>query len=160
MDGAMRNHVTDRIEDYLTGEIAPRALQVFHRHVGQCPSCAKAVRDAQQSQSYLQWLRPVEAPPAPGPDFYFKVQRSIQQKSAPGWIGSLAAMFHRPRFAYPLLFLFLGLLLTAWSTSFQTEWSEAGILGIPPARFSGIISTEADRIYSRDLVMVSLVGED
>lgn len=156
----MRNHVNEYIEDYLASEMSPRALRVFQQHVAGCRCCAKALREAQEAQSYLGWLRPVEAPPAPGPDFYFKVQRSIQQRSLSGWIGSLAAMFHRPRFAYPLVVLFLGLLVTAWTTSFQSEWNEASILGIPPARFSGIISTEADRVHSRDLVMVSLVDED
>lgn len=156
----MRNHVNEHIEDYLAGDMNSFTLRNFHQHVAECRPCAKALRDAQEARSYLQWLQPVEPPPAPGPDFYFKVQRSIQQKSAPGWVGSLVTMFHRPRFAYPLLLLFLGLLVTVWTTSFQTEWSEAGILGIPPARFSGIISTEADRMQSRDLVMISLVDED
>ena len=156
----MLNHINDRIEEYLMGEMNPHALRSFNGHVEQCGSCAKAIRDARESQSYLEWLRPAEAPPAPGPDFYFKVQRSIQQKSVSGWLGNFVAAFRRPRFAYPLVFLLLGLLLTVWTVNVETEWTEAGVLGIPPSRFSEAISSEADRLHSRDLVMVNLVDED
>ena len=50
--------------------------------------------------------------------------------------------------------VFGGLLLMA-STFFYLS----GVLGIPPARFSDAISSEADRLRSREMVMVSLVEE-
>ena len=157
----MRKHVKAEIEEYVTGTLRLRALREFEQHVAECRACAKAVRDAEHAQGYLEWLRPDEAPPAPGPDFYYKVQRSIRQKTAStDWMGGLVALFRGSRFAYPLLLLFLGLLLTAWTTHLQSDWSEAGIFGIPPARFSRMIATDADRAHSRDLVMVSLVDEN
>lgn len=156
----MHDHVNDQIEDYLTGSLDGRAMKVLHRHIDQCRSCAKALREAREAQCYLKMLRPAEAAPVPGPDFYFKVQRAIQQKSGTDWLNGMTAMFQRPRFVYPLLFLFLGLLVTAWSISSPSDWGAAGILGIPPARFSGSIVSEADRMHSRDMVMVSLVDEN
>jgi len=156
----MHDHVNDQIDDFLTGSLDGYALKVLHRHIDICRSCAKALREAREARGYLKMLRPAEPPPVPGPDFYFKVQRSIQQKSGTDWLSGMTAMFQRPRFVYPILFLFLGLLITAWSISFQSDWGADGILGIPPARFSGNIVSEADRMHSRDVVMVSLVDEN
>ena len=66
---------------------------------------------------------------------------------------------HVPRLAYPLLFLIAGLLLTFWTMDFGPDLGDNGVLGLPPARFSGAVATEADRSYHRDLVMVTLVDE-
>ncbi len=155
----MQNHVHDRLEEYLMDEMEPFAREIFENHVAKCRSCANRVRDARESQSYLAWLRPMEAPPRPGPDFYRKLERSIERKASSGWLPNLAAMLQGPRLAFPLLFLVLGLLLTAWTMDFEPELTESGVLGIPPARFSDAISSEADRLHSREMVMVSLVEE-
>ncbi len=149
----MRHHVKDHIEDYLAGMLDPEALRNFEQHITSCRSCEEALCDSRAARSYLQWLLPVKTPPEPGPEFYSRVQKSIEKKMDSGWLGNLAAALHGPRLAYPLLFLFLGLLLMAWSMTFQTDWAETGVLGIPPARFSTSVSSEA----GRDLVMISLV---
>jgi len=153
----MKNHVKDHIEDYLSGMLDPVALRGFEEHIRSCRGCEEALCDSRAAQSYLQCLLTQETPPQPGPEFYSRVQKSIEKKMDSGWLGDLTAAFHGPRLAYPLLFLLFGLLLMAWSMSFQTEWTETGVFGIPPARFSGVISSEADRMRSRDLVMISLV---
>lgn len=153
----MRNHVHDRMEEYVMGELEPRARAVVEQHLSECRACARAVADVRQTRSLLAWLQPAGAPPEPSPDFYRKIERSIEKKASAGWLGTLAAAFQRPRLAYPILFLFLGLLFAAWTMDFQPEWSESGVLGIPPARFSQVISSEADRYRNREMVMVSLV---
>ena len=153
----MRNHVNDRFDDYLAGELNLDALRNFERHIDNCRSCAKELAETEDARSCLQWLLPLESPPEPGPEFYARVQSSIEKKMDSGWFGSLASALQAPRLAYPLLFLFLGLLFTAWTMTSGTEWNETSVLGIPPARFSGSISTEADRMHNRDLVMISLV---
>ena len=156
----MRNHVQDRMEEYVLGELQPRALAVFEQHVSECRSCARALAEVRQAHSLLTWLQPVGAPPEPSPDFYRKIERSIEKKTSAGWFGKMAAAFQRPKLAYPLLFLVLGLLLAAWTMDFQPDWSESGVLGIPPARFSQVISSDADVIRGRELVMVSLVESE
>jgi len=153
----MRYHIKDQIEDYLSGMLDPMALREFEQHIRNCRGCDEALCDSRAARLYLECLQPLETPPQPGPEFYSRVQRSIEKKMDSGWLGDLAAAFHGPRLAYPLLFLLLGLLLMAWSMNFQTEWTETGVFGIPPARFSGVISSEADRMRSRDMVMISLV---
>jgi hypothetical protein len=158
-ENAMGNHVDDQVEEYLTGEMNSFALRIFEQHIAKCRFCAHALRDAREAQSCLAWLHPMEAPPEPGPDFYRKIEKSIERKAASGWLSSLAAALQGPRLAYPLLFLFLGLLLTAWTFDFEPDWSDAGVLGIPPARFSDTISSEADQLRHREMVMVSLVEE-
>ena len=153
----MRNHVRYRIEEYLMGLLDADAQRNFEQHIGSCRSCRKALQDSRDADSYLKWLLPLEAIPLPGPEFYSRVEKSIEKKLDSGWFSNLAAVLYGPRLVYPLLFLFLGLLLAAWAQTVSTEWGEAGVLGIPPARFSGTISSEADRANSRDLVMVSLM---
>jgi putative zinc finger protein len=156
----MRNHIQDRTEEYLMGVLEPRALAVFEQHVSECRSCALALADARQSHAFLAWLQPAGAPPEPSPDFYRKIERSIEKKASTGWLGTMAAAFQRPKLAYPLLFLVLGLLFAAWTMDFQPEWSDSGVLGIPPARFSQAISSDADLVRGREMVMVSLVDSE
>lgn len=152
-------HVNKEFEEYLLGEMDSYQAGQFEKHVENCRRCSTALQDARNAHRYMKWLKPPAPPPKPGPGFYWKVRSSIERKKAQGgWIGSLAAVLHGPRLVYPLLFLFFSLLLTAWNMNSQAEWSDAGVLGIPPARFSQKISSPADRRASRDLVMVSLVG--
>jgi hypothetical protein len=156
----MRNHIQDRMEEYVMGEMEPRAIADFEQHVSECRSCACALADARQAHSFLAWLQPVGAPLEPSPEFYRKIERSIEKKASAGWLGTMAAAFQRPKLAYPLIFLVFGLLLAAWTMDFQPEWSESGVLGIPPARFPQVISSDADVIRGRELVMVSLVESE
>ena len=156
----MRNHVQDRMEEYVMGELEPRALAIFEQHVSDCRPCARALADVRQAHALLTWLQPAGAPPEPSPDFYRKIQRSIEKKTSAGWLATMAAAFQRPKLAYPLLFLVFGLLLAAWTMDFQPEWSESGVLGIPPARFSQVISSDDDVIRGREMVMVSLVESE
>src|SRR3954464_2196497 len=135
--GMLQHHVTDQIEEYLAGELALASLRTFKQHLNHCPACTRALRDAQESQACMELLKPIEAPPAPGPDFYFKVQRSIQKRSDAGWLGNLAVLFRGPRLAYPILFLRAGLVISVWSFSSPGDWAD-GVLGIPPARFSSV----------------------
>ena len=153
----MQNHIEDRIEAYIAGMLGPDSLIIFERHIGECRRCTKALRETEDAQACLKWLVPLEPPPQPGPEFYARVQQSIGKKLDTGWLGSLAAALQGPRLAFPLLFVFLGLILTAWTMSWQADAGEISVLGIPPAQYSDRISTDADRLFNRDLVMISLV---
>jgi hypothetical protein len=151
----MHNHVDDLMEDYMSGHMDAPAAREFRLHLGTCRSCSAAYEDLQQANSYLQRLRPIETPPQPGPEFYAKLQASIDKKLDTSWFGNFALTFQAPRLAFPILFLFLGLVVSAWTMMATSEWEAEGIMGIPPRRFSQTITSQTDR----DMVMVSLVDE-
>ncbi len=152
----MRRHVEGQVEDYLMEWLAPEQRREFEFHTTRCRSCAEALQHAQQARSYLECLLPDEAPPTPGPDFFWKVQRSIEQKRATGWFGALATSLH-PHLAYPLLLL--GLLLAAWTLTFELAEREEGLLAMefPSALFASMSFSEDDRGAGRDRVMMTLV---
>jgi anti-sigma factor RsiW len=147
----MRVHIKDRLDEYLAGELGSWELRRFERHVADCSSCACAVADAQRAQAYLRALRPAEGAPQPGPEFYLKVRRSIEEKQqSSGWLATLSAALHTPRLAYPLLFLVMGLAVTVWTTR-TGDTADLGVFGIPQPVYTASASGD------RDLVMTSLV---
>jgi len=152
----MQFHVREQIEDYLTERLAePREREQFERHVGSCVPCRQALREAESSYWYLHWLRPAEAPPAPGPDFYARVWQSIEQKKSSGWLGNLAAALH-PRLAYPLAFLML--MLAAWTVTMPvSEVEELTPLEAISTEFSNLSFPDSDQSHNRDFVMSNLV---
>lgn len=152
----MQFHVREQIEDYLTERLAePREREQFERHVGSCASCRQALREAESSYWYLQWLRPAEAPPTPGPDFYARVWQSIEQRESSGWLGNLAAAWH-PQLAYPLAFLML--MLAAWTVTLPASGGEELTpLEAISAEFSNISFPDSDPSQNRDFVMSNLV---
>ena len=152
----MQGHVTEWIDEYLDAALSPEVSRRFEQHVVGCRSCERSLREIEDARSCLRWLSSPEAPPSPGPEFYIKVQQSIEQKMDPGFWGHIGIALHGPRLAYPLVFLFLGLLLTAWGTALPNDWTEAGVLDIPPAQYSAAVS-EAEMIQNREMVMISLV---
>ena len=149
----MQRHVDEQLEDYLSGSLSLREQREIREHLSRCRSCERALAETRDSQSYLAWLVPTEAPPIPGPGFYFRVQEAIERKTDSGWFSELARSFH-PRLAYPVLLL--GLLFVAWTMTFEVE-SDDDLLAVLPTQFSTTISSEAERLDSRDLVMATLV---
>lgn len=150
----MQRHVEGQLEDYLSGSLSLREQREIREHLSRCRSCERALAETRDSQSYLAWLVPTEAPPTPGPGFYFRVQEAIERKTDSGWFSELARSF-QPRLAYPVLLL--GLLFVAWTMTFEVETDDDGLLAVLPTQFSTIISSEAERLDSRDLVMATLV---
>jgi len=152
----MGNHVRDQVDDYLRDVLDRGARQGFERHITGCPACQRAVETALDTRQYFQWLAPMDAPPEPGPDFYFRVRASIDQKLARSWLGSLAAAM-RPRLAYPLLLL--GLLLVAWALTYESREVEEGLVAMeyPATEFVQMSSLEVERSVSQDLIMMNLV---
>ena len=150
----MWKHINSRLEEYLAEELPPGEQQRVREHVSRCRPCRQALEEAQSARSYLRWLVPEEPPPVPGPGFYFRVQQAIERRVEAGWFGVVARSL-RPRFAYPLLLL--GLLFAAWTLTFDQDPVDESIFGFPPEQFSSNISSEADRLASRDLVMMTLV---
>ena len=150
----MEKHINSRLEEYLAGELRPGEQERVREHLSRCRSCGQALEEAQSARSYLRWLVPEEAPPVPGPGFYVRVQQGIERRLEAGWFGTVVRSW-RPRFAYPLLLL--GLLFAAWILTFDLDSGDDSIFGFPPTQFSSYISSEADRLESRDLVMMTLV---
>jgi anti-sigma factor RsiW len=149
----MRHLVEEQLEEYLAGELTSEEERAFGEHLKRCRECADSLAEARNSRSYMAWLVPEEAPPTPGPGFYFRVQSSIERKMESTWLAELTR-FLQPRLAYPLVFL--ALLSVAWTFSVETELEE-DMLAAFPAQFSNTISSEAERLDSRDLVMATLV---
>jgi anti-sigma factor RsiW len=149
----MRHLVEEQLEEYLGGELSFEDERVFEEHLQQCRACARSLAAARSSHSYMAWLVPEEAPPAPGPGFHFRVERAIERKLESSWLAQLSRSL-RPRLAYPLVLLML--LSVAWTLTLEVD-AEEEILAAFPAQFSAAISSEADRIDSRDLVMATLV---
>lgn len=154
----MAFHARDQMDDYLRGLLTPAERECFARHVALCPSCQGALEESTDARQCLEWLAPTEAPPEPGPDFYFRVQQSIEHRFSQGWFNTLAASL-RPRLAYPLVFLVL--LLVAWALTYETREADDGLLAMefPAAEFAQMSFSDvsADRSVSQDLVMMNLV---
>ena len=144
------------IEDYLSETLEPARRADLERHVAHCRSCQQALAAAQESRLCLEWLAPEDAPPQPGPDFYYRVQQSIERERLGGWFSSLAAAM-RWRLAYPLAVLCL--LLLAWSLTLDGRDSLAydGLAETeyPAAEFAQMSFSHGDQ--AQELVMVTLV---
>jgi anti-sigma factor RsiW len=156
----MRRHVDELLEEYLAGELSLREQREVREHLHGCPSCERALAETQNSRSYLAWLVPEEAPPVPGPGFYVRVQRAIERKADSSWLSELSRSL-QPRLVYPVLLLVL--LSAAWTLTIEVDADDDALTVLPSTPFSTTVSTEAERLVSRDLVMASLVeveGED
>ena len=160
----MQEHIYDKIESYADGTLDTANRRGFEAHLSDCSKCSGQWQNFQSTQSLLGHLQLAEAPPVPGPDFYFKVRRSIAEQSDSEWFSMLPSIIRNPRFAYPLFFVFFGLLLTAFSMDYTGDLPESGIFGVPPSLTSRVSSLSANGQDRRDSVMVSLVqleeGED
>ena len=152
----MREHVLHRLDAYLEEMLDPRALEQFDRHVAVCASCRKALVAAREARQCLDWLKPDEAPPVPGPEFYVRVQQSIDKRLSHSWFENLGAVM-RPRLAYPLVFL--SLLIAAWTLTSDVREPEEGLAAIeyPATEFAHMSFTTSDIQASKDLVMMNLV---
>ena len=149
----MRHLVEEQLEEYLGGELSAGEEQAFQEHLQQCRACTESLAEARRSHSYMAWLVPEEAPPVPGPGFHFRVQKAIEQKMESSWLADLTRSL-RPRLAYPLVLLML--LSAAWTLSVKVD-PDDDLVFVFPTRFSTTISSEAELLDSRDLVMATLV---
>ncbi len=149
----MRHLVEEQLEEYVGGELPPDRERAFEEHLHVCGRCAQSLAEARSSRSYLAWLVPEEAPPVPGPGFYFRVQKAIEQRMESSWLADLTRSL-QPRLAYPLLLLLV--LSAAWTMTIEVEADDDTDSAFP-TQFSAMIFSEADRLDSRDLVMATLV---
>ena len=152
----MGYHVRDQMDDYLAHLLDSARHADFERHVAVCSDCKEALMAAREACQCIEWLLPTEAPPQPGPDFYYRVAESIEQKRTRGWFGTMAATM-RPRLAYPLAVL--GLLLVAWTLTYDNRDAEDGLIMMeyPSREFAQMTFSDADETSSHDLVMMTLV---
>jgi hypothetical protein len=152
----MREHIQDRLDAYLDQMLDPGSLELFDRHVSDCRSCRKAVAAARKARQCLDWLAPEEQAPVPGSEFFYRVERSIEQRVSRNWFEALAGAM-QPRLVYPLVFL--GLLTAAWTLTYELPQPEEGLAAIeyPATEFAEMAFTTTDRELSDDLVMMNLV---
>ena len=152
----MTEHIRGRVDAYLEGLLDPGSEARFDQHVAGCGSCRNALDAARQTRLCMDWLMPAEVPPVPGPEFYVRVEQSIEKRISRSWIESLAAALH-PRLAYPLVFL--GLLAAAWTLTYASREPEEALAAIeyPATEFAHMAFTTADHDQSEDLVMRNLV---
>jgi len=152
----MRGHIHDRLDAYLEGLLDSASQERFSVHVAGCRSCRNAVVAAQDARQCLDWLRPEEATPVPGPDFYNCLEQSIDKRLSRNWFENLAGAM-RPRLAYPLVIL--ALLAVAWTYTTEPPPASEGLAAIeyPATEFAEMAFTTADRELSQDLVMMNLV---
>jgi predicted anti-sigma-YlaC factor YlaD len=153
----MTEHIQDRLDAYLEAMLDSGTHSAFDRHLAECGACRRAVKAAREARQCLDWLVPAEAPPVPGPEFYARVEQSIERRLARNWFDALGAAM-RPRLAYPLLFL--GLMAAAWTFTSDIREPEEGLTAIeyPSAEFAQMSFTTADHDQSEDLVMMNLVA--
>ena len=158
----MAGHIVERLEAYLEGRLDSAALAEVERHISHCRSCREALEAEREVRQCMDWLVPTEAPPQPGPDFYVRVEQSIDHRLSQDWFSALGAVM-RPRFAYPMFFLLL--LAGAWSytdsTSVQfTPPVEEGLTAMefPAADFTDLAFSHLEREDSEDVVMTNLVA--
>jgi len=152
----MTAHVIHQLDAYLERMLDPHTLAQFDQHVASCRSCRNAWIAAREARQCIEWLKPTEAPPMPGPEFYVRVQQSIDKRLSRSWFENLGAAM-RPRLAYPLIFL--SLLTAAWTLTSEVREPEEGLSAIeyPAAEFSQMAYTTSDIEASEDLVMMNLV---
>ena len=152
----MADHIIHRLDAYVEEMLDSASQELFERHVSACGSCRKALLAAREARECLDWLLPVEAPPVPGPEFYARVEESIERKLSRNWFDDLGAAI-RPRLVYPLIFL--GLLAAAWTLTSEIREPEEGLAAIeyPATEFAHMSFTSADTDLSEDLVMMNLV---
>ena len=152
----MTDHIHNQLDAYLEGMLHSASRGLFDRHVAGCGSCHKALRDAREARLCLDWLIHEDAAPVPAPDFYYRVEESIEKRISRNWFENLAGAM-RPRLAYPLIFL--GLLTAAWTLTTETPQPDEGLAAIeyPAREFAEMAFTTADRELSEDLVMMNLV---
>ena len=104
-------HIENCLEEYLQGGMDHAARAGVEGHLAVCRGCRQALESAQDAIAVMRWLPNPEAPPQPGPDFYYRVQASIAQQQSQGWLVSLTASL-QPRLALP--FAMMAMLLLAW----------------------------------------------
>jgi Putative zinc-finger len=152
----LSSHIHNSLDAYLERMLDPVSEDQFDRHVAGCRSCRKALIAAREARQYIDWLLPTDPAPVPGPDFFYRVEQSIEKRVSRNWFENLAGAI-RPRLAYPLLFL--GLLAAAWTLTYNAPEPEEGLAAIeyPAAEFAQMAYTTSDRELSEDLVMMNLV---
>lgn len=149
-------HITTQMDAYLEGLLDPASQEQLQQHAAVCGPCRRALQQAQEARQYVAWLRPTEAPPVPGPDFYARVQQSIEKRLSRNWFEVLGEAM-RPRLAYPIIIL--ALLTAAWTLTSDVREPEEGLAAIeyPATEFAQMAFTMSDRELSEDLVMMNLV---
>ena len=107
-------HIRAHIDDYLQGTLNPAERERAEAHLASCHDCRRELDEARDAIAAMSWLPHPEAPPQPGPEFYYRVQASIEKAQSMGWLTRWSLAL-QPRLAIPILMM--GMLLLAWMIS-------------------------------------------
>ena len=121
-----RAHIRESIDDYLQGAMDAASVVRFDSHVAHCRECREALSNARDASTMMSWLPHPEAAPQPGPDFYYRLQESIEKAQTGGWLVRWVVGL-QPRLAIPALMM--GMLLLAWMISLPRHGSAMTVDG-------------------------------
>ncbi len=152
----MNFHVREQMDEYLLRLLNTSETLYLESHVRQCPGCAAALRDARQTRQCVELLMPTEPPPQPGPDFYERVQNSIERRQSQTLFTRLSVQL-RPRLAYPLVSL--AVLLVAWTLTLQPPETEDGFAAMEfeSVEFASLTNANGDPGSGLDPVTLNFV---
>ena len=137
----MDYHVREQLDEYLLRLLSTSETLYLESHVQQCPGCAAGLRDARQTRQCVEFLMPTEPGPKPGPDFYARVQHSIEREQSQRLLSRLSVQL-RPRLVYPLVSL--AVLLVAWTLTLQPSEVEDGFAAMEFESVEFVSLTSAD----------------
>lgn len=76
--------IINDIEEYLSGNLPPSALNRFQAHLETCGRCRREVEEIQESVGLLALLKPAEAV-YPPPSFVAQVMQTTAESAAPSF---------------------------------------------------------------------------
>jgi anti-sigma factor RsiW len=127
------------LEEYLSGQLPPSALDRFQAHLETCGRCRRKVDEIQGSTGLLRLLKPAEALEPP-PSFVPRVMQTVTEWPAPSFWTSFSdfAFGRRVVFASLLTLAVLGTVLVSREEAYAPnpttpEAVMAGAAGSPNA---------------------------
>ena len=106
--------IIDDLEEYLSGNLPPSALDRFQAHLETCGECRRDVDDLRESAGLLALLKPGGAMDPP-PSFVAQVMQSVMERPVPSFWSSLGdfAFGRRVVFASLVTLAVLGTVLVS-----------------------------------------------
>ena len=80
----MHAAIINDLEQYLSGDLPPWALDRFQAHLATCGECRREVDEIRESSRLLRWLKPAEAVDPP-PSFVAQVMQTVAERPTPFW---------------------------------------------------------------------------
>jgi anti-sigma factor RsiW len=154
----------DRVEEYLSGELAGRDLAEFEARLERDPAGAAEIAAMLDGHALFASIRvsPEEAP-IPAPGFYARVNRLIEdERKTPFWEVFLQPfMLRRLAFAALMWMFMLGsaALFTDTTTRTNTELADLILSEQPPANYHVRMGPDIDRNRASMLAVMMTPGD-